>query len=456
MKTKATWGILCFGLLAAFSAAAAAQDSIYLGHISMADIRNDGKDVLVFREGAVAGEPALLNMPLGPGDAVRTSDIRRTEIQFDNGTILRLDYDTELKIETILAPSLSSLENISNVVLTGGRAYIMFTEYDRRELFQVLTPGAAIKMKNHTVAEVAAAADGSTAVRVSKGRVDVLFGPSPKKTDGEKVRSGESLVVTADGRLERTAAPAATEFEAWNEGLNETFVQTHDGLTPLPKPVQKMTKAVFYFAQRYSTAYGEWLWDDFLGYVWRPNDNDRRYPWGSWAPYYAGQWARRDGQMFWVPQEPWGWVPFHLGVWHWDKTKGWLWIPGSAFAPAWVAWRFYGDRLSWRPWLLWDWYFADLGMAGWWNDLGFWNMWYGWTSWYGMGCGYYPWGYYYYYPGYGSGEPGPSSGRTILTWIAKEQLKGKKPSIVPVPKDLRTAYGRLAAAVKKGDPRVVG
>lgn len=453
MKTKGMVGILLLGVLG-ISGAAAAQESIYLGHISMADVRNDGKDVLIFRESAVSGEPALLNAPLGPGDTVRTTDARRTEIQFDNGTLIRLDFDTELKIETLLAPSLSSLENISNVVLAKGRAYIMYTEYDRRELFQILTPGAALKMKNHTVAEIAAAADGATAVRVSKGRVDVLFGPSPKKTDGEKVRSGESLAVTADGRLDRAAAPAAAEFEAWNASLNEAFEKTHDGQTPLPKPVQKMSKAVFYFAQNYSTTYGQWMWDDYLGYVWRPNENDHRYPWGSWAPYYAGQWARRDGQMFWIPQEPWGWVPFHLGVWHWDKNKGWLWIPGSAFAPAWVAWNFYAGSASWRPWLLWDWYFGGMGLQGWWNDLGFWNFWYGWNGWYGPGWGNCPW-LAYYDPGYGPGEPGPNSGRTTLTKITRNQLKGKDVRIVPVPKDLKNAYERLTAAVERGDSRIV-
>jgi hypothetical protein len=25
-------------------------------------------------------------------------------------------------------------------------------------------------------------------------------------------------------------------------------------------------------------------------------------------PYYYGQWTYAGGQMFWVPQEPWGWI----------------------------------------------------------------------------------------------------------------------------------------------------
>jgi len=444
MNKKGLWGIVFLGFLLVLPASAEDVMDFYFGRISMADIKNDGKDVLVFREGAERGEPALLNLPIGPGDTIRTSDSRRSEIQFDNGTLIRLDYDTELKVETILAPSLSSLDNVSNLVLKKGRAYIMYTEYNRRELFQILTPNAALKMNNHTVAQVVAAADGSAGVQVDNGKVEILFGPSEKKTGKEKIRSGERAVVAADGSFRKAEFHDGTEFEAWNKSLNEAFVKTHDGLTPLPKPIQKMPKAVFYFAQNYSNLYGEWLWDQYLGYVWRPFVNDFRYPWGRWQPYFCGQWARRDGRLFWVPQESWGWVPYHLGVWNWDKKKGWLWIPGSAFAPAWVAWEFYFGQRRWRPWTMWDWYWYELGYE--WDWMGYW--WY--SGWFG---GYDPFYYYYNDPRQGPYNP---SGKKILTTITKDQLKGKTPKVVmPLPKDMKGIYKDFIAAFKRGDPKVI-
>jgi len=39
---------------------------------------------------------------LGPGDVIQTTAERRIEIQFDNGTIVRLDFDSRLKIETLM------------------------------------------------------------------------------------------------------------------------------------------------------------------------------------------------------------------------------------------------------------------------------------------------------------------------------------------------------------------
>ena len=63
----------------------------YFGHISLTDIRSDGLDPVVLREGARRPSRPVLNLPLGPGDTIRTSKERRVEIQFDNATIVRLD-----------------------------------------------------------------------------------------------------------------------------------------------------------------------------------------------------------------------------------------------------------------------------------------------------------------------------------------------------------------------------
>ena len=84
--------------------------------------------------------------------------------------------------------------------------------------------------------------------------------------------------------------------------------------------------------------------------------------------------------MYWVPTEPWGWIPYHLGIWQWDAKKGWYWIPGSAFAPAWVDWAFFGGYCAWRPWSMWDWGFWNYDMMGW-NGWGAWGGYTGWSYW---------------------------------------------------------------------------
>lgn len=444
MRKRGVWlaGVLLSAILAAPAAAsdhyrmAGDRGDFYFGHISYTEAKSDGNDPTIRREGAAAPEPATLNTPVGPGDIIRTTEARRCEVQFDTGTIVRLDVDTELKVETILAGSLSADRGLSNLVLSAGQVYIMYKEYDGREVFQVMTPNAAVKLKHGSVAVIAVSGDGPTEVRVKAGKASVLFGADAAHSRTRAVKKLERCAVLADGRFEKSGYPAGTAFETWNEGLNASFLELHKGLSPLPKPVRTLPRAVFDFAQRFGNTNGEWLWDDLYGYVWRPFLNDRRYPWGNWSPYVYGRWAEVGNSMFWVPEEPWGWVPYHLGLWQWDRKLGWVWLPGSLFAPAWAAWDFFEGYFAWRPWTLFDWCLqgGSLGLA---YAYGF----------YDQGGG---WSYYGHF-----GTRPPVNVTPTLTQIRKDQLKKGEGSSVSVPKEMKKAYGNVVAALGRKDGRLI-
>ncbi len=337
--------------------------NFYFGHISLTDVRNDGQDPTVLRDGAKTPEPAILNMPLGPGDTIRTSKDRRVEIQFDNATIVRLDYNTELKIETIMAQGLSSANQMSNLVLAKGRLFVMYKQYNSRELFQVLTPKTAVKFKHNSVGLVELTPGPATDVQVQYGKATALYGADLKTPKSLEIKAKERATFTPDNRFALGEPRPVGDFEMWNKSVNDRFEALHEGQSELPKPVQKLMPAVFDWAQRFGSRYGEWVYDKYFGYVWRPFYNDV-YPWGSWRPYYVGRWTYYNNSMFWVPTEPWGWIPYHLGVWQWSSKRGWYWIPGSAFAPAWVDWAFFAGNWSWRPWSMWDWGVAHYGWHG--------------------------------------------------------------------------------------------
>jgi len=90
--------------------------------------------------------------------------------------------------------------------------------------------------------------------------------------------------------------------------------------------------------------YGEWVWVDGLGRVWRP--------WVSagWRPYTYGRWVRTGAGWTWVAYEPWGYVPHHYGSWAYSSF-GWVWQPGYAYAGASVVWVRAGAYVGWyaRP-----------------------------------------------------------------------------------------------------------
>jgi hypothetical protein len=323
---------------------------LYFGHVSYCESELAGPHPVVLRNGA-RPEPATVNLPLAPGDVVRTTAERRCEIQFDTGTLVRLDGDTELGIETILAPTLSTSENMTNLVLERGRIYIMYKRYARSERFQVITPNAAVKMDHGTVATVAVTEEGASDVEVRRGKAQVLFGPGPSETRSLKVGKLGRLVIATDHEAtawRRAEATAKSAFEQWNESTDGSFEALHRGISHVPRPVRRYPDALIYFAEKYSHAYGEWVWSDLYGYVWRPFFNDE-YLSGRWRPYSRGSWRDIKGELFWVPEEIWGRVPYHLGTWVWMKELGWVWIPGSAFAPAWVSWGYFRGYCWWRP-----------------------------------------------------------------------------------------------------------
>ncbi len=405
-------------------------EHFYYGHISYTEAKPEGNNPVVLRDGRAAPEVAVVNLPLGPGDAIWTTADRRCEIQFDSGTIIRLDFDTELKIGTILAQTLSSSSRLSSLELNRGRIYVMYKEYNSSEMFQVLTPSSAVKLNHQTVATVSLASDGATNVQVKAGKANLMFGTAAKTLKTESARKMEQVTIRG-AQVQRASYDANSDFEQWNDRINAEFEELHEGESALPKPVQNLPGAVFYFAQKYGSIYGEWLWDDMYGYVWRPY-RDRQDSSG-WSPFYMGSWTYVGDRLFWVPGETWGWVPYHLGIWQWDKKLGWVWLPGSFFAPAWVDWEFFFGYAGWRPWSAFDW------LEGFATDF-----------FYGGG------GWMYGLPGINGMLPGAGGGTgATVTTISISQLKSSDASALSVPKELKGVVQRLLKAYKSGDPRVL-
>jgi uncharacterized membrane protein YgcG len=90
-------------------------------------------------------------------------------------------------------------------------------------------------------------------------------------------------------------------------------------------------------------AHGQWVASASYGQVWRP------YAGAGWRPYYYGRWEWTDEGWLWVSDEPFGWAVYHYGRWAWDAAYGWVWVPGTQWAPAWVTWRYGGDAIGWAP-----------------------------------------------------------------------------------------------------------
>ncbi len=93
--------------------------------------------------------------------------------------------------------------------------------------------------------------------------------------------------------------------------------------------------------------YGEWVSVGSYGRVWRPSPAVVGAGFRPYGP--GGHWVHTDYGWSYESDWEWGWAPFHYGRWYLDQGYGWVWIPGSAWAPAWVSWRYGGGYVGWAP-----------------------------------------------------------------------------------------------------------
>jgi hypothetical protein len=95
--------------------------------------------------------------------------------------------------------------------------------------------------------------------------------------------------------------------------------------------------------------YGNWVEDTTYGTVWVPSSS---VVGADFTPYVSGGHWAYDDDYVWVSDYDWGWAPFHYGRWIYVAGVGWEWIPGRAYAGAWVSWRYgWGDwaYVGWAP-----------------------------------------------------------------------------------------------------------
>ncbi|MCE0496400.1 MAG: hypothetical protein LV481_00440 [Methylacidiphilales bacterium] len=126
--------------------------------------------------------------------------------------------------------------------------------------------------------------------------------------------------------------------------------QTPEQPTPYEAPGQSQAPAPGQEDASFQTFYdelssqGTWVQSSDYGYVWQPDVNDP-----DWAPYTDGDWVYSNYGWTWASNEPWGWATYHYGRWVNLRGRGWCWVPGYTWAPAWVSWRYGNGYCGWAP-----------------------------------------------------------------------------------------------------------
>jgi hypothetical protein len=284
------------------------------------------------------GDRAGVNAPIFPGDTLRTDGNGRGEVQLANGTLLRLDHDSELLFQALPEPGAKYQDN-SVLVLSNGVLRVA-SRVNGKEEFRVDSRDASVYLLGDGDVRIDANARGGTRVTSFRGVAEVVGNDS-----SVLVRGGTGTTViagSAPNEPQPASAFAADGFDQWCASRDGAYRTAPDVASGDYDRSQVPSEVRPYYNEL--SAYGSWTTVPTYGQVWCP-----RGVGADWRPYNSGYWAYGPGGYFWVSSEPWGWAPYHYGNWQWVGGTGWCWIPGSVFAGAWVSWSWGSLYVGWSP-----------------------------------------------------------------------------------------------------------
>ncbi|MDI1313252.1 DUF6600 domain-containing protein, partial [Prosthecobacter sp.] len=159
---------------------------------------------------------------------------------------------------------------------------------------------------------------------------------SLKERDNAELRSSLDALKQQNDELRVQADAARQQSDAITQRIAVTPPQN-----VAPQPMAAPDYSVFYEGL---APYGHWSEVNGYGYCWRPTITV-----AGWRPYVDGCWVWSSLGWAWQTNEPFGWATYHYGRWVDLARYGWIWVPGSDWAPAWVAWRQSRDCVGWAP-----------------------------------------------------------------------------------------------------------
>lgn len=273
---------------------------------------------------------ASVNLPLLPHDRLWSTDGARGEVQFDDGSAIRIAENTNVDL-------LGLDQSLTQLQLTLGVASVTTPDSRRAISFELDTPQASLQLAPGSTVRVDVAEDGSTVITVRDGEATI------NRNEGPLTVAAHQRVAIESGdtpRYELEPAPADDEWDHW--------VEERAGQLAAAKSREHLgpdAPASGVMGDSELDAYGGWNQVPDYGWVWAPRVA------AGWAPYQTGRWIWQEPWGWtWVSYESWGWLPYHYGRWIVVSPLGWVWVPGPTlgvwtpgcvrfiYGPDWVAW----------------------------------------------------------------------------------------------------------------------
>jgi hypothetical protein len=282
--------------------------------------------VQIDRGAADGFDKAFINLPVIEGSRLKTGKDSRAEVEFEDGSALRLAPESEVDFTRLgLA---DDGQKLSTVQLVSGTVYANLHPKKSGEKagdqFQLNFARESV-----TVAEAAhfrVELDGTTkaTLAVFKGKLSATS-PSGQTEVAEKHSATIEFAnndLTNNDSAEKDTFVIAKNYEAEpSDAWDRQQTDYHDryasaGGSGISSPYAYGMSDLNY--------YGSFMNVAGYGNIWQPY-----FIGANWSPFQDGGWAFYPGAGYmWVSGYPWGWMPYNYGNWAFIPGFGWAWQPG--------------------------------------------------------------------------------------------------------------------------------
>jgi len=259
--------------------------------------------VQINKNSGLGFENAFINLPITQGVQLRTGTGGRAEIEFEDGSSMRLAPNTMIEFSRLGADD--SGKRVSEVNLVEGMAYVNWLGKDD---FALNFAHEKIALDHPAHFRVDTATEASN-LAVFKGEVEVE-GPSGSLTVEKKKTAtfdAEDKSTVAD----KVAAAPLDEWDKQSVAYHDQYAKNNQ--TPLGYGASDLG---YYGAYTNVPGYGM-MWQPYFAGV-------------GWDPFMDGAWGWYPGYGYmFASAYPWGWMPYYYGNWNYFPGYGWGWQPGG-------------------------------------------------------------------------------------------------------------------------------
>jgi hypothetical protein len=271
-------------------------------------------EVQIDRNAGQGFEQAFLNLPITQGTRLRTGPGARAEVEFEDGSTLRMTPRTVVEFPGLAlqdsgarATSVNVQEGTAYLNFRGGKAEEFALGFGQEKLALTKPAHLRVELKENTAT-----------VAVFKGNVDV---ESPSgRVEIDKKHS--AIFDLAEGRYTLADNLGPDPYDDWDKQQDQ-YQQRYSAASGSFSPYGYGVSDLNYYGGFYDLPGYGMMWQPFLVGA-------------GWDPFMNGAWMWYPGSGYtWVSAYPWGWMPYRYGSWVFVPAFGWFWQPGRT----WSGWN---------------------------------------------------------------------------------------------------------------------